>query len=202
MRQLSILIPSIPSRFYQSVKLFNNLQSMVGDKDIEILMLTDNKKRTIGEKCNNLLEASNSKYFCFIHDDDELVSLDEIYEATFLDVDVINYKAECRNSNGSKYIVTQRLGNSIEHNKDIYGNYMDMNRPPFPNCCWHNKYKKFKFPNISYSEDWEWVRQCLEEAKTEIYIDEILFKYNFDKEKTEASTESNEYWKNPNESNS
>lgn len=199
--QLSILIPSIPSRFDKSIVLFNKLQKMIEGREIEILMLTDNKQRTIGEKCNNLLQSVNGKYFCFIHDDDELKSLEEIYEATFFDVDVITYKAECRNTNGSTYIVTQKLGNKVEHKDDGKGNYIDMNRPPFPNCCWHNKFKKYKFPDISYSEDWEWVKKCLKIAEKEIYIDRVLFKYNFSIEGTEASVETNKYWKNPNENN-
>ena len=172
---------------------------MSDGKDIEIIMLTDNKVVSIGEKQNWLKEMVHGKYFCFIHDDDELLSLDEIYEATELDVDVIDFKAVCQNDDGSKYIVTQRLGHEIEHNTED-GRYLDCNRPPFPNCVWHNKFKKFDFPNISYSEDWEWVKQCLEEAKTEHFIDKVLFSYNFDINKTEASTETNEYWRNPNES--
>ena len=50
MIQLSILIPSIPTRFNKAKALYDKILSMVGDKQIEILMLTDNKKRTIGEK--------------------------------------------------------------------------------------------------------------------------------------------------------
>lgn len=195
--QLSILIPSIPSRIEMAQKLYLKMLAIVGDRQIEILMLTDNKIMSIGEKCNHLLAASHGKYFCFIHDDDELISLSEIYDATFLGVDVIDFKAQCRNANGSTYIVTQRLGNNVEHNT-IDGYYLDCNRPPFPNCAWAAKFKKFDFPDINYGEDWIWVEQCLKEAKTEIFIDKELFHYNFNSVLTEASTEDNLYWKNPN----
>jgi len=197
MIQLSILIPSIPSRFEKSVSLYNRFMEMSEGMEIEIILLCDNKIISIGEKQNHLKNCVNGKYFCFIHDDDELLSLKEIYEATFLDVDVIDFKAQCFNDDGSKYIVTQKLGNNIEH-RTRKGKYIDCKRPPFPNCVWHNKFKKFDFPHISYSEDWEWVKQCLTEAKTEHFIDEVLFSYNFNPQLTEASTETNEYWKNPN----
>jgi hypothetical protein len=197
--QLSILIPSIPSRFGRANKLYRRLLAMAKGKDIEILMFTDNKKMSIGRKCNILKNASVGKYFCFIHDDDELVSLDEIYKATFKNVDVICYKAECRNNDGSKYIVTQKLGNEIEHNTED-GRYLDCNRPPFPNCCWHNKFKEYDFEDISYSEDWTFIEKCLPEATTQVFIDQILFKYNFSAKHTEASTETNTHWKNPNQS--
>lgn len=196
--RLSILIPSIPSRFDKAQALYKKMLEMAKGKEIEIIMLTDNWNSTIGEKQNHLKSCAHGKYFCFIHDDDELTSLEEIYEATALNVDVIDYKAECSNTDGSTYIVTQRLGNEVEHNTRK-GNYLDCNRPPFTNCVWHNKFKKYDFPHISYSEDWEWIKQCLTEAKTEHYIDKVLFKYNFSLHTTEASTESNSHWQNPNQ---
>lgn len=198
MNQLSILIASTPSRWDMTRRLYDRLSLMSEGKDIEILLFIDNKKRSIGAKREALKNMANGKYMCWCDSDDELISLDEIYEATFQDVDVIDFKAECKNNNGSTYIVTQQLGHPVEHNDDGTGNYIDMKRPPFTNCAWHHKFKKFSFPDISYSEDWEWVKQCLIEAKTDIFIDKILFRYNFDLSITEASTESNAYWKNPN----
>lgn len=195
--QLSILIPSIPSRFDKAYTLYQKLQVMSEGLDVEIILLTDNKIMTIGEKCNHLKACCRGKYFCFIHDDDNLVSIKEIYEATFLDVDVIDFKAECTNIEGSTFIVTQRLGNKIEH-KVQDGKYLDCDRPPFPNCAWSSKFKNFDFPDISYGEDWGFIKKCLDFAKTEHFIDKVLFKYNFDPKVTEASTQSNEFWQNPN----
>lgn len=197
MIRLSILIPSIPSRLAQAAILYARLLDMIGDKQIEILILTDNKVMSIGEKCNRLIECMHGQYFLILHDDDELVSLDEIYEATDNYVDVIDFKAECRNADGSTFIVTQRLGNEVEHNT-ADGKYLDCNRPPFPNCAWHKRFRHIKFPNINYSEDWGFIQPCLRIAKTEIFIDKVLFKYNFDPVRSEASTETNEQWTNPN----
>lgn len=195
--QLSILIPSIPSRFHMVEALYKRLLAMKGTKRIEIIVLMDNKVMSIGEKCNHLIASCRGKYFMICHDDDELVSLSAIYRATFKDVDVIDFKAKCRNDDGSTYIVTQKLGNEVEHNTKN-GRYLNCNRPPFPNCAWHNRFKFFTFPDISYAEDWVWVEQCLAVAETEIYINKVLFKYNFDKGVSEASTESNSHWTNPN----
>lgn len=196
--RLSILIPSIPSRFEKANALYQKLLEMSEGLDVEIIMLTDNKIMTIGEKCNHLINSCHGKYFCFCHDDDELISIKEIYEATALDVDVIDFKAECTNPDGSTFIVTQRLGNEVEHNvKD--GIYQDCNRPPFPNCAWNRKnFSGRYFPHVSYGEDWGFVQNCLKTAKTEHFIDQVLFKYNFNPKVTEASTEDNEVWKNPN----
>lgn len=198
MPQLSILIPSIPSRFEKSVTLYNRIKDMAEDMDIEVLMFTDNKKRTIGEKRDALKNISLGKYFMFIDDDDDLVELKDLYEATFHDVDVISFISECRNADSSTYKVYFGLGYEVEHNQKD-GIYSDCRRPPFHVCAWHNKYKHYTYPTVNYAEDWGWLKQVLPLAKTEIHIPKIIHKYNFDINLSEASTESNSEWTNPNE---
>lgn len=196
--RLSILIPSIPSRWDKARKLFDHVQSMIGDKDIEVLLLMDNKQRTIGEKREALKNASNGKYFMFVDDDDSLYSVDEIYEATGNDVDVITFKSKCRNSDGSTYIVTAGLKNEVEHNTQD-GRYLDCKRPPFTQSAWASRFKQFSFPASNYSEDWEWVKQCLPTAFLSTHIDEVLHGYNFDPEVSEATLPSGdkEYMRMP-----
>ena len=196
--RLSILIPSIPSRWRKLTASFDSLLEKIGSRDIEILAFSDNKKRTIGEKRDALIKMANGKYIMFVDDDDELVSLDELYEATKQDVDVITFKQECRNSDGSKFVVTFGLGNEIEHNVNEEGNYIDCKRPPFHVCAWNRKYAAYDFPSVNYAEDWGWVKQFVHVATSEIHIDKVVCRYNFDPEVTEASTEDNSEWKNPN----
>lgn len=195
--KLSILIASIPSRWEMTQKLYGRILNMIGDKEIELLLFVDNKKRSIGEKREALKNMANGKYFFFVDSDDDLTSIDELYEAAEKDVDVITYNVLCDNEDGSTYIVKQGLNNEVEHNtKD--GRYLDCKRPAWFMSAWNSKFKQFSFPPISYSEDWEWIKQCLTEAKTEHHIDKILYKYQFNPQITEANTESNEYWTNPN----
>lgn len=197
--RLSILIPSIPSRFDKAQKLYRGIMDMSEGMDIEVLLLVDNKKRTIGEKREALKNISQGKYFMFVDDDDSLLSVKEIYEATGQDVDVITFKQRCFNNDGSEFTVTFGLGNKIEHNNDSSGNYLACNRPPFHVCAWSNKFKKVKFPAISYGEDGVWSLAANKKAKSEYFIDKVVHSYNFDPLVTEASTESNQHWKNPNE---
>lgn len=199
--QLSILIPSIPSRFNKVIALYNHIESLTEGMNVEILILTDNKRRSIGEKHNSLKNICNGKYFMFIHDDDSLVEIKDVYQATFEDVDVITFKQNCLNTDGSTFTVTFGLGNDIEHNtKD--GRYLDCKRPPFPVCAWHEKFKEIEYPDISYSEDGVWSIEANKFASTEIHISKIVHSYDFSLEGTEAPTESNEYWTNPNEGHS
>lgn len=193
--QLSILIPSIPSRWERSQKLYTKISKMCEGKDIEILLFLDNKKRTVGGKRDALVQMSRGKYFMFVDDDDDIVSVDEIYQATFQDVDVITFKQKCLSPNKEKtpFIVTFGLGNEneININRELTTDsnnpvFNDCRRPPYHVCAWNQKFKTYRFPEISYGEDWQWVQQCLPEAKTEVFIDKILHGYNYDQTVSEA----------------
>lgn len=180
---LSILICSIPSRFEKAIKLYGEILTMIGDRNIELLMFTDNKRRSIGAKREAMKNISNGKYFFFVDDDDSLYSIEEIYEACKKDVDVITFKVKCRNSDGSEFIVTVGLGNEIEHNS-VNEKYVDLKRPPFLQAVWNSKFKNIHFADLMYGEDWEFVKQI--DAKTEIHIPEVLQGYNFDPNTSEA----------------
>ena len=164
MPRLSILIPSIPSRFERAIELYNDIVKKTEGMDIEILMFTDNKKRTIGEKRDALKNISNGKYFMFVDDDDDLLDLEDLYNATCEDVDVITFKQLCLNSDKTTFEVTFGLGNEIEH-KNIRGRYLDCKRPPFHICAWNQKFKDYKYPPVSYGEDWGWLEQVIPLAK-------------------------------------
>ena len=196
--QLSILIPSIPSRFDRLKNQFAKFLQFAENRNVEILSIVDNKVRTIGEKRDNLVQLCRGKFFMFVDDDDDAENLQEVYDATFLDVDVITFKSECQNSDGSKFIVTHKLGNPIEHNTDEKGNYIDCKRPPWHCCAWNRKFNIYNFPFVNYGEDWGWLKQFLDVVKTEHHIDKIVHYYNYDPKVTEASVENNSEWTNPN----
>jgi hypothetical protein len=186
--QLSILIPSIPSRWERAQKLYTKISKMCEGKDIEILLFLDNKKRTVGGKRDSLVQMSRGKYFMFVDDDDDIISIDEIYKATFQDVDVITFKQLCLNTDKSTFIVSFGVGNPNQINETYFnsGIFLDCKRPPYHVCAWNQTFKKYRFPEISYGEDWQWVKQCIAEAKTEVFIDKVLHRYNYDQNISEA----------------
>jgi hypothetical protein len=183
--QLSILIPAIPERWAIGQRLFTKLLQMCEGKEIEILYFMDNKKRPAGEKMNSLMNISNGKYFMFCHDDDDILRIDEVYQATFQDVDVITFKQLCDSPNDAKtpYVVTFGLGNPIDKPEDfngpIPGSFLDMRRPPWSVCAWNQKFKSIQYNGI-YAEDGDWVERAIVEAKTEVFLDVIVCKYCFD----------------------
>ena len=187
--QLSILIPAVPERWEVAKALFTKLKNMCEGKDIEILLFMDNRKRFCGAKMDALMNISNGKYFMFCHDDDDILTIDEVYQATFQDVDVITFKQECinRNSEMTPYVVTFGLGNPIELNinRELTTSntnvvFNDCRRPPWSVCAWNQRFKKFAYNCEMYAaEDNDWVERALVEAKTEIFLDIIVCKYNW-----------------------
>lgn len=189
---LSILIPSIPSRFAMTEKLYNHLLTICEGKEIEVLLLMDNKKRSIGMKREALKNVSKGKYFMFCDDDDWVEDIHEVYEACKSEVDVITFKARARNNDGSFFIVTFGLENEVEHNNNGNGSYIDLKRPPFHQCAWHEKFRSIAYPDINYGEDWGWVEQALKKAKSEIFINSVVHSYNYDPNISEAIVETNQ----------
>lgn len=170
--------------------LFTRLQQMCEGKDIEILYLMDNKKRTCGEKHEALKNISNGKYFMFCHDDDDILQIDEVYRATFQDVDVITFKQLCDSPNDAKtpYVVTFGLGNPTEtFPGPVPNSFADCRRPPWTVCAWNRKFKSIPYNGV-YAEDWDWVQRALVEAKTEVFVDVIVHRYKWDRDITSDPT--------------
>ena len=199
--KLSILIPAIPSRFEQAKHLYSRLVYFAGDRPVEILMFMDNKRRSIGEKRDALVRAANGEYLAFLDDDDDFFAhyITELLKGCDSGADVITFKQKCT-IDGKSFIVDFDLNHKEnEEAKMINDEYIDIKRRPFHICAWKSEIaKKSKFADVGYGEDWDWCRRLLTRTKTQYKIDEVLHHYVFDSSVTEAPTESNSVWNNPN----
>lgn len=191
---LSILIPSIPSRFESHLlPLWKELQrqcseSMYGSR-VEILTLTDNKQRSIGAKRQALLNIAQGKYIAFLDDDDVP---NHGYIARIINVGIgVNYMPQYDvitfnqyvSINGEMYPLTFKLG----HEENEEPNKEGFTRPPWHVCFWRRDIVQHcTFPNINYGEDWAWAEQANKCAKTSYHIDEFMMTYVYDDNVTEA----------------
>ncbi len=77
--KFSILMLSIPERIESMKAAVTHLQGQADatgqGKAVEILVLLDNRSKTISEKRNDLLQMARGKYVAFM-DDDDAVSKD------------------------------------------------------------------------------------------------------------------------------
>lgn len=201
--KLSILIASIPSRFGMATALYNRLQEAAQDLPVEILMFTDNKQRSIGKKREALLKMANGTYVMWLDDDEDFFEgyISETVAATETNPDVITFK-QMATINGKKFIVDFDLTNTENEAaaKDADDNYKDIKRRPFHVCAWRAEIAKTEdFADVGYGEDWHWCQRVLAKVQTQVKIDKVLHHYIFDDKVTEAPSESNAVWTNPND---
>ena len=202
----SILIPSIPERYHTAQGLLFSLlesQSIARMQDVELLVLMDNKRRSVGAKRNALLEMAQGEYVSFIDDDDEVATdyVQKIYrliaktrkEETPADVICFPQRATL-----VKQGVVHECSYSLAHWKDREPdkrrqlaptdkpNTLAWSGPPAHTMVWRREIaQSAKFPEKNFGEDVDWVDAVCEKAKTEIVLNgEALYLYNFDSERT------------------
>lgn len=188
---LSILVPTIPSRFAMAERLVKSIEEQIGDLPVELLYLGDNKRRSVGLKRDALIQLAQARFLCFADDDDFLHPnfCSEIVAAirSNPDVDVVVFNQHAT-INGKKFTV--RFGLEYENEQAQMGpdgEYYDIKRPPYHICAWRSALaQKYRAPDRSYGEDWIWIQQLLTEAKTQTRIEAILHTYRYDDRISEA----------------
>lgn len=195
--KLSILILSIPSRLKSLEVLMNKLQEQIGDnKSVEILVLLDNKSKSISEKRNDLLASARGLYLCFLDDDDEITDeyISSILEAiqSNSDVDCITFNQWC-SLDGEPMNVRFNLGNPHQGLwRTFDGKLGDILRPPYHMCPWKasiaksEKFEPVYGANGQSIEDIHWLSRLYPKAKTEYHIDKILHHYIYNSKTTES----------------
>lgn len=188
---LSLLIPSLPERAHSLAALLANLP--LADPRLEVLILTDNRRRSLPAKRNEMTRMARGKFIAHV-DDDELLS-DGYFDivAPFLeqDHDLVYYDAGVSFNGSPEFRVTSILGAECEHpSQREDGTYTDIVRPPWHWSCWRTEFaRRFPFDeNVKYGEDWTFLKQALPMVRKSHKIKKVLFHHRFDAEKTTFPT--------------
>lgn len=196
--KFSVLILSIPSRNESLMAAMKQLQEQADatgqGKAVEILVLLDNRSKSIAEKRNDLLQAARGKYIAFLDDDDAiskeymskiLAAIDE-YDG----VDCISFNQWCT-INGEPMNVEFGIGNPHGHLwRDEDGFLGDIKRPPYHMCVWRREIAQSETFNPVYgangqsSEDIDWLLRLYPKVQTEHHIPDALHGYIYSSQTT------------------
>jgi glycosyltransferase involved in cell wall biosynthesis len=197
--KFSILILSIPERIESMKAAVTHLQEQAdatGQKEsVEILVLLDNRSKSISEKRNDLLQMARGRYVAFL-DDDDAVSKD--YMSSILktidenNVDCISFNQWC-SIDGEPMDVEFGIGNPHGNLwRDEEGFLGNIKRPPYHMCVWKRELAQSERFNPVYgangqsSEDIDWLMRLYPKVQTEYHINDALHGYIYNS-KTTAS---------------
>lgn len=146
-------------------------------KDVEILCLLDNKKRTVGKKRNDLLQLAQGEYVAFVDDDDRVADdyVSYLLKGIASGADVINFKVSC-SVNGGEYrdVFYDARFRRDQNFKDRYER-----RPNHLMCTKRELALKAGFPEQNMGEDDVYAGRLRPLIKKQAFIDKILYYYDF-----------------------
>jgi len=196
--KFSVLILSIPSRNESLMAAMKQLQEQADatgqGKAVEILVLLDNRSKSISEKRNDLLQAARGKYIAFLDDDD---AVSKEYMSKILaaidehdGVDCISFNQWCT-INGEPMNVEFGIGNPHGHLwRDEDGFLGDIRRPPYHMCVWRREIAQSEVFNPVYgengqsTEDIDWLMRLYPKVQTEHHIPDALHGYIYNSQTT------------------
>jgi len=181
----SILIPSIPSRVRTAPDLFEVLLHQIQDRLIEVLMLTDNKRRTVGEKRDALLSLAEGRFVSFIDDDDlpAPTYVERIHEAILANprADVIVYDHLCSIDGRQPFLCKYGIEYEYAQSEKLW-----TGKPAHTQTWATALAQQVPFPSLNVGEDVEWVLTACQRVTTQIRIPEVLYFYNCRTDRSET----------------
>jgi len=171
--RLSVLVASVDCRRAEVV------QSLFAQstEDTEILVLTDNRRRTIGQKRNDLLALAQGDYVCFV-DDDDAVAEDYVAALTAgirTGADAITFDVSV-SLNGSQPF-PQVFSKDFPKRRNLHDVW---ERWPNHLCPVRTDLaRKVGFPAWRVGEDADYAERLRPLLKTEHHIDRTLYHYNY-----------------------
>lgn len=185
--KLSILICHLPNRkdFLNDLMDILKLQVYAFPQGCIEILIDPHPTDNIGKKRTRLLDRAKGEYVCFIDDDDRvsLYYIPFIYEGILKGVDCCSLTGEITEDGKNpllfehsiKYKIYRTITDSLpgEIHYERYPNHL--------NCIKSSIAKQFKFPEKNHGEDTDWATQIFKSGliKTEHYIPEIIYYYDY-----------------------
>lgn len=185
--KLSILIPTIERRKDLLTKLLTEInyqcESYSGLVEVNINRC-EPQEQTIGEKRNWLLQTARGEYVCFVDDDDTISStyIQDIMEGLKSNPDCLSLRGVITwdGANPELFEHSIKYNSYITHTLPVNGIKYER-YPNHLNVIKASIAKQFKFPELNHGEDTDWATQLRDSGllKKEVYIDRVLYHYQF-----------------------
>lgn len=188
---LSVLVASINTRYRTfglaiQDQLFTQYRELPPQDmaRVEIMVLTDTKSLSIGQKRNALVHAATGRYVVFVDDDDRV---DDRYIATLLaatafDTDVITFNSSVSLNGEQPKLCRFSMRYQEDHN--TADEYL---RIPNHLCAVRRVLaRETGWGDINYGEDRDYSTRLLPMLHSEHNIDQVLYYYDFNKETSES----------------
>ncbi len=180
---LSLLIPTLDARRELFVALSAALSEQVReggwDCEVEILSLSDSGEHSVGSKRNQLIARASGLFVAFI-DDDDTVSADYVSRICTAirenpDIDCIGIRGEItfRGRRPREFVHSLRYRDYRSAGHTYF-------RPPYHlNPIRREIAARYRFPDVSYSEDIAWAMQMQRDGalRKEVFLDAVLYHY-------------------------
>jgi len=169
-----------------ALHLYDVIADQAKGLPVEILLLLDNKQRSIGKKREALVKVAQGEYLAFVDDDDDVAEgyIGEILEAIENRPDVVVFDSLCTLGDGPHV----RVRHGLEFENEQY-NPEGFTRKPWHIHAWRREIAQaHTFPDISYGEDWGWVQKILTEPRTQARAGTApLYHYRYSSQVSEAA---------------
>lgn len=181
MKDLSILILTLPTRIDSYARLIKSLNQQVIENNlinrVQILSICDTKEISVGEKRNILLNKSCGRYVCFIDDDDVIAPnyLIKIISALSSNADVVTFCGEyIENSTTTEFSISMIHRGNFNHPNILYRlpNHLCPVKRQIALSC--------QFTDKNYGEDSDYAERINNHIKNEYHIQDKLYFYMYD----------------------
>jgi len=196
---LSILTPTIPGRERQLQTLQWRIEEQIAalptrtealrsaprtSGQVEHLILSDNRTRSIGAKRQSLLDIARGQYIAFVDDDDGIADnyVQELLAAAASGADVITFLQHAI-YNGKQSVVDFQLGQG-DHGFVPGG--ITIRDAWHVNAWRRSRVAHCQFGETNYGEDLTWCLQARRMVETTVHIPKILHFYRHDAATTAA----------------
>jgi glycosyltransferase involved in cell wall biosynthesis len=178
---LSILIPTLRRRNAQLRLLLDAVYSQQVD-GVEVLLDIDDGEDTVGKKRQRLLSKARGEFVAHIDDDDRIspTYVSKILSAIEKNPDVVGLTGiiTTEGLNPKKFIHTMQCKTWYEHENCYYRN------PNHLNPVKRELALQVGFKDINCGEDKDYSDRLLPLLKTEVFIPETLYYYQFSNKNT------------------